>query len=129
VSEPAVASYVFRVRFRLDPDEPGLHPSPATFETTLYRAADEPEEAGWLFFRDYLWHGELSDPTHFRGLAEEALGVPVEVVDFRELRTDEAYLASLKEAIGDDLGAFNADSVSAALSKYLGSSISVSEHD
>jgi len=117
--------YVFRVRFRLDPATSGLRAEPTTFETTLYRAADPPGEPGWLFFRDNLWHGDLSDPEHFRDLTAEALGVPVDSVSFRELRIDEPALEALKGAMADDLAAFNADSVSAALSKYLGSSIRV----
>ncbi|MEF8855343.1 MAG: LWR-salt protein [Haloarculaceae archaeon] len=120
-----VAEYVFHVRFRLDPGETGLRAEPATFETTLFRAADPPRESGWLFFRDNLWHGELSDPEHFRELTAEALGVAVDSVSFRELRIEDGSLDDLKAAVGEDLAAFNADSVSAALSKYLGSSIHV----
>ena len=41
------------------------------------------------------------------------------------VRTDEHYQGALKDALADDLAAVNADSVSAALSKYLGSSIHV----
>ena len=121
-SSPA---YVFRVRFRLEPAETGLRADPASFETTLYRRVDPPGEPGWLFFRDNLWHGDLSDPDHFRTVTAEALGVPVEEVSFSELRIDPDALAELKAAIGEDLPAFNADSVSEALSKYLGSSIHV----
>ena len=117
--------YVFRVRFRLDPAPSGLRAEPGTFETTLFRAADPPGEPGWLFFRDNLWHGDLADAEHFRDLTAEALDVPVDSVSFRELRIDEPALEALKGAIADDLAAFNADSVSAALSKYLGSSIRV----
>jgi len=46
-------------------------------------------------------------------------------VSFSELRTTEAYLDDLKAAIADDLDAFNADTVSEVLKKYLGSSIHV----
>lgn len=119
------ASYVFRVQFRLEPKPSGVSVDPATFETVLSRDADPPGTEGWLFFRDNLWRGELADERHFRDLTEEALGVPVTSVSFRELRTDEAYLAALKEAIAADLDAFNADAVTEVLSKYLGSSIRV----
>ncbi|WP_226010582.1 LWR-salt protein [Halomicrobium salinisoli] len=119
------AAYVFRVTVRLDTGPPGVSVDPTTFETVLERAADPPGEDGWLFFRDNLWRGELADEGHFRELTEEALSAPVADVSFRELRTDEAYLAALKAEIGENLTAFNADGVSEALSKYLGSSIRV----
>jgi len=118
------ARYVFRVTVRLEP-APGYRAEPAEFETVLSRAADPPGEDGWLFFRDTLWRGELGDAAHGRRLAEDALGVPVQSVSFSELRTSQAYLDELKAAVADDLGAFNADSVSEALQKYLGSSIRV----
>ena len=119
------AAYVFGATFRIDPDERGVSLEPDTFETTVYRSADAPGEPGWRFFRDNLWHGELADPAYFREVATEALGVTVIAVDFRELRTSEAYLEGLKAAVADDLEAFNADSVPEVLSKYLGSSIHV----
>ena len=80
-----------------------------------------------LFFRDTLWRGEVSDPEYGRQLAEEWLGEPVESVSFRELQVDETYFAALKEAIADDLAAFNAEHVDEVLSKYLGSSIRVTD--
>ncbi|MFB6083475.1 MAG: LWR-salt protein [Halorientalis sp.] len=125
--EPNVghAEYVLGCRFRLDPDPPDLRAEPAEFETKLYREADPPGGEGWLFFRDNCWRGELNDPDHFRELTEEALGVTVLSVDFRELRTDQSYLDALKAEIAADLDAFNADSTSEVLSKYLGSSIRV----
>lgn len=119
------ARYVFAVRFRLEPTVEGVRVEPATFETTLYRRADPPGEPGWRFFRDNLWRGELSAPEHFRELTEDALGVPVESVAFRELRTSEAYLSALKAEVAADLGPFNADSTTDVLSKYLGSSVRV----
>jgi hypothetical protein len=119
------ASYVFGVRFRLESADPALSADPTTFETKLLREADTPGEDGWLFFRDNLWRGELGDERFMREEAERALGVSVESVDFRELRTDEAYLDALKEAIGADLPRFNADSVDEVLRKYLGSSVHV----
>ena len=118
------ARYVFRVTVRLDP-EPGYRADPDTFETVLSRAADPPGQEGWLFFRDTLWRGELGDDAYGRRLAADALGVPAASVSFSELRTTEAYLDDLKAAVADDLDAFNADTVSEVLKKYLGSSIHV----
>jgi len=119
------ARYAFRVTVRLDPSPPGTTVDPATFETTLSREAAPPGEDGWLFFRDNLWRGELSDPERFRALTENALGVTVAEVSFSELRTDEAYLDALRDEVGASLEEFNADTVDEALSKYLGSSIRV----
>ncbi|WP_135821963.1 LWR-salt protein [Halostella litorea] len=119
------ARYVFGVSFRIEPSTPGTTVEPATFETDLYREADAPGREGWLFFRDNLWHGELSDPAHFRDRTEDALGVRVDDVSFSELRTDGAYLDALRDEVGSSLGEFNADTVDEALSKYLGSSIRV----
>jgi hypothetical protein len=121
------ARYVFAVRFRLEPDAAGVSLRPNEFETRLFREADPPGEEGWLFFRDNLWRGEVNDERHFRQLTEEALGETVLSVEYRALETDAEYLAALKEAIGDDLDAFNADSVSEVLSKYLGSSLEVED--
>ena len=120
------ADYVFACRFSLAPDE-GLRAEPAEFETTLYRPADPPGADGWLFFRDNCWRGAFNDPAHVRRLTEDALGVPVLSVDFRELRTDEAYLDALNDEIRANLGLFNADSASEVLHKYLGSSVHVRE--
>lgn len=122
--DEGTARYVFRVAYRLDPGA-GVSVDPATFETTMYRAADPPGTDGWLFFRDNLWHGELGDEDHVRTLTEEALGVTVTSVSFSELQTDEAYLDALRDEVGASLGEFNAASVDEALSKYLGSSIRV----
>ena len=116
---------VFRVRFRVDPTPPEMSVEPAEFETTLSRAATPPGEDGWLFFRDYLWRGELGDEAYFRDVTAEALGVPVVSVSFSELRTDQAYLDDLEDAISDQLDAFKAETVDEALKKYLGSSIHV----
>lgn len=121
---PGDATYVFRVTFRLDP-EPGVAVEPGRLETTLEYRAPPPGEAGWLFFRDNLWRGEANDPAHLRELAGEALGVEVVTVAFRELRTDEAYLSALRDAIAADLVAFRAEDVDEVLHKYLGSSIHV----
>lgn len=119
------ASYVFRVRFRLEPVQAEVSVEPASFETVMEREADEPGEAGWRFFQDNLWRGEVNDEAHFRELTEEALGVTVESVTFSELRTDEAYWSALRSAIADDLDSFAADSVDEVVSKYLGSSVRV----
>lgn len=119
------AAYVVRVRFRLEPASSNVRVEPSTFETTLFRAADPPGQDGWLFFRDHCWHGEFADSDHAETLLAEALGVPVESASFRELRTDRAYLDALRDEVGETLDAFNADSTSEALSKYLGSSIHV----
>ncbi|WP_336343731.1 LWR-salt protein [Halalkalicoccus ordinarius] len=116
--------YVLAVRFRLAPGR-GVRVEPARFETTLYRDADEPGEDGWLFFRDNLWRGELNSPDHLRELTEEALGVPVEHVEYRRFETSESGYRELKEAIADDLEQFNADSVDEVVNKYFGSSIDV----
>ena len=127
--EAGDARYVFRVRFRLAPAPPDVNVDPETFETLLSRRAATPGEDGWQFFRDNLWRGAVGDEPYLREVTEEALGVPVDSVAFSELRTDEAYLDALRAAIREDLGAFRADSVEAALSKYLGSSIRVTRKD
>ncbi|WP_435364690.1 LWR-salt protein [Haloarchaeobius sp. DYHT-AS-18] len=121
------AEYVVAVRFRLDPASADVSVTPNEFETTLLREADEPGTDGWLFFRDNLWRGELNDPAHVRELAEDELGVTVLFVEFRGLRTDDEYFSALKEAIGDNLDLFRADSVHEVLNKYLGSSIQVQD--
>jgi hypothetical protein len=123
------AAYVFRATLRLDP--PAASADPDRFETTVELPASEPGTEGWLFFRDRLWRGRVGDEPSLRrvvasrlGLAD-ATGVAVAGVDFRELRTDEAYRDALRDAVADDLGRFNADAVDEALHKYLGSSIHV----
>ncbi|MFB6135478.1 MAG: LWR-salt protein [Halobacteriaceae archaeon] len=115
--------YRFAVRFRLDPE--GVAVSPAEFETTMSRPADPPGEDGWLFFRDNLWHGELSDGAHARDLASEALGVEVVDVEFRAFETDRDSYEALKEAIAADLPEFRADDVPEVLHKYFGSAVEV----
>ncbi|MDY6819154.1 MAG: LWR-salt protein [Halobacteriales archaeon] len=117
------ARYRFSVRFRLSPTTVDVTVDPAEFETSLCHRAAPPGEDGWLFFRDHLWRGSVNDPAHFRALVSEALGVTVIDVDYRALEADSAYLSSLREAIAADLSLFNADSVDAVLSNYLGSSI------
>ncbi len=127
----AEAAYVFAVELEVDPsaDDPALRVDPAVVETTLRRRAAEPGEPGWRFFRDNLWRGDVNDHERLRADAAAALGPDVDVrsVEFRELRTDEAYLEALRSAIAADLGAFNADDVDEVLRKYLGSRIHVRE--
>lgn len=123
------AEYVFGVTFRLAPADADV--SPDQFETTMAIPAEPPESEGWRFFRDWLWHGEVTDESRFRRVANERLGfasassLEVLTVDFRELRTDPAYLETLREAIAGDLESYNAENVDEALHKYLGSSIHV----
>lgn len=117
------AAYVFRVRFRLDPD--AVRVDPQEFETVVRRPAAEPGEEGWLFFRDVLWRGEAGDDAHVRRLTEEWLDVPIAEASFREFETDQEYLDALEETIKEDLGQFNAESVSEVRHKYFGSSIHV----
>ncbi|ELZ39970.1 LWR-salt protein [Halorubrum tebenquichense] len=123
------AAYVFRVEVRFEPPEAAVDPD--RFETTAEIPASEPGTDGWLFFRDRLWRGEVGDDPSFRRLAAsrlgvaDAAGVAVAAADFRELRTDEAYLDALKDAIAADLPRFNADSADEVLHKYLGSSVHV----
>ena len=118
-----MAAYLFRVRFRLDPDDVRVDPN--EFETVLRIPAVDPGDEGWLFFQRNLWRGNVGDEGHLRSVAEDHLGVPVEAISFSELETDEASLGALKDEIAADLGLFNADSVDEVLHKYLGSSIHV----
>ena len=119
------AAYVFGVAFRLDPV--GARADPERFETTVEVPAPAPGEEGWLFFRDRLWRGEVGDEPSACAFLGERLGVGVEDVAFRELRTDGAYLDAFSAAIAADLSRFNADDVDEVLRKYLGSSIHVRE--
>lgn len=117
------AAYVFRVRFRLDPD--GAWVDPNEFETILQIPAAEPGTEGWLFFQQNLWGGNANNEAHLCERFADRLGVPVSAVDFRELKTDTASLDALKKAIKTDLGRFNADSVDEVLHNHMGSSIHV----
>lgn len=133
MTESTTARYAFHVRFRLEPHA-DVSLDPQTFETTLYRPANDPGRSGWLFFRDNLWRGEVNDERHLRDLAEAALGVPVESVTFRELQTNPAYLDALKAAIERELDAHpstfgNATSVDEVMKNYLGSSVRVQPED
>jgi len=121
------AAYVFRVEFRLDPDDVRVEPN--RFETVLRVPAVRPGEEGWLFFQHNCWGGTANNKPHLSERFEDALGVPVSSVDFRELETDRAYLDALKNAIAADLGRFNADSVDEVLHNHLGSSIHIRSAD
>ncbi|WP_331234646.1 LWR-salt protein [Natronorarus salvus] len=118
-----MASYVFHVRFRLDPD--GMRAEPSEFETTLVREADPPGTEGWLFFRDRLWRGEIGDERHMREFAEEVLGVRVERVEFHRFEVTGEELATLEAEIERDLEPFRATSATEVLHKYFGSSLEV----
>jgi hypothetical protein len=93
----------------------------------------EPGESGtridWLFFRDRLWRGEISDEAPLRRAASDWLDVDVESLSFKELRTDETSLETLEEAVAADLTRFNADSPDEALQQHLGSSVHVVPRD
>jgi hypothetical protein len=117
------AAYAFRVTFRLNTT--GVTAAPDTFETVVTKPAAEPGTAGWRFFRDALWRGAASDERHLRSVAEDWLSVPVTSVSFSELRTDEAYLSALREAIADD-PTFET-SPRSVLHDHLGSSIRVTD--
>ncbi|MFB6221046.1 MAG: LWR-salt protein [Halolamina sp.] len=125
------AAYVFDVAFQVAAAEASLTPN--RFETTLRLFAPEPGESGahidWLFFRDRLWSGEVSDAGPLCRAASDWLGVEVEHISFKELRTDEAYLDALEDAVAADLTRFNAESTDEALQQYLGSSIHVVPSD
>lgn len=123
------AEYIFRVRLHLDL-QADVRLDPQRFETTLFWPAASPRKEGWLFFRNHLWRGEVNDEPHLRNLAETALNVPVEAIEFREFRTNAAYLDTLKEAIAEKLDAQsspfgNATNVDEVLKNHLGSSIHV----
>lgn len=124
-TDDASAEYVFGIVVRVESDDPDVHIAPETFETTLYKRASEPGGEGWLFFRNVLWRGEVNAPDVVRRLATEALGVPVESVEFRELRSERAYYESLHEEISANLDLFNAETVEETITKYLGSSIRI----
>lgn len=114
---------MFRVRFRLDPDEVCV--SPATFETVVEWPAPEPGTDGWLRFRELCWRGEASDHGYLRDLLGDRLGVSVVEASFSELRTDAAYLEAWEAAVADSLDAFNADSVREVRHRFFGSSVRV----
>ncbi|MFB6134748.1 MAG: LWR-salt protein [Halanaeroarchaeum sp.] len=118
------ARYAFAVRFRLEPRQ-GVSTEPSTFQTRMYRPADEPGEPGWRFFRDTLWRGDAADDEHVRRLTEAALDVPIVSVEYRAFETDETYLERLRRPIAADLPEFKADDVDSVLTKYFGSTIEI----
>lgn len=117
------AAYVFRVQFQLDPA--GVRIEPDTFETVVRKPAVTPGEEGWLFFRDALWRGEVSDGRYLRQLATDWLGATVVDVSFRELETDEEHREALRETIDGQPELFDGDSAREVLHRHLGSSIRV----
>ncbi len=121
------AAYVFRVKFRLAPED--VQVDPEEFETVLRVPAAPPGDEGWLFFQRNCWRGAANNSPHLRERFEDVLGVPVSSVDFRELETDQAYLDTLQNAIAEDLSRFNATSVDKVLHNHLGSSIHVRDSE
>ncbi|MFC6990763.1 LWR-salt protein [Haladaptatus sp. GCM10025707] len=119
------ANYAFSVRVRPRIGRPDLRLSPAEFELQLSKTASQPGDDGWLFFRDYLWRGNLNDEEYFRRELESALDMRVTSVSFSGLRTSPEYLEALKSEIRAHLDLFNAETVEEVLNKYLGSSIQV----
>lgn len=119
--------YRFTVRFQLDP--PTVHLDPAAFDTTMIRPATPPTEEGWLFFRDYLWRGEISDPGQFERHATDLLDVPVTAIEYNAFVTSPAEWDELQSAIADNLELFRDDSVPAVVSKYFGSTVEIQEPD
>jgi hypothetical protein len=118
------AVYVFRVRFRVHATGDATL-APDAFETTFRYAPPNPGSDGWQFFRNYLWRGAVTDHEHARRFVDEHVEGSVERVEFRSLRADAEYVDALRDAVAEDLGAFNAENVDGALSKYLGSSVDV----
>lgn len=121
----ADAAYLFEVQLYLEAEAPDVWLDPAITETTMHKAAAEPGEEGWMFFRDNLWRGEINNYEHTRRLAEEALGMEVRSIEFRELRASEDYYEALKDEIADNLDAFKADDAAEVVKKYLGSRVHV----
>lgn len=121
------AAYVFDVAFRIQPADASLAPN--RFETTLRLHAPEPgdetEQIDWRFFQTRLWNGDVSDEGPLARAASEWLGVEVEQISFKELRTDQEYREALQEAVAEDIRRFNAESADKAISQHLGSSVHV----
>jgi hypothetical protein len=121
------AAYVFSVAFSVPAEDATLAPN--RFETTLRLHAPEPgeetEHIDWRFFQTRLWNGSVSDEAPLRRAASEWLGVEVEHIEFKELRTDQAYRDALGDAVAKDLPRFNAESADEAIGQHLGSSVHV----
>lgn len=125
--DDADAAYVFKVQLYLAPEAPDVWLDPAITETMMHKEAPNPGEEGWMFFRDNLWRGEINNYEHTRRLAEEALGMEVRSIEFRELRASEEYYEELQAEIGEHLDAFKADDAAEVVKKYLGSRVHVRE--
>lgn len=121
------AAYVFSVAFSIPAADATLTPN--RFETTLRLHAPEPgeetEHIDWRFFQTRLWNGSVSDEVPLRRAAGEWLGVEVETISFKELRTDQEYREALETAVAEDLPRFNAESADEAVGQHLGSSMHV----
>ena len=121
------AAYVFSVAFRVQPVDASL--APDRFETTLRLHAPEPgeetEHIDWRFFQTRLWNGSVSDEPPLRHAASDWLGVEVETIQFKELRTDQEYRDALEAAVSEDLPRFNAESADEAIGQHLGSSVHI----
>ncbi|MFC4989202.1 MULTISPECIES: LWR-salt protein [Saliphagus] len=118
--------YAFGVRLRPE-TPPEISLEPPTIERRCLLSAPEPGSEGWLEFRELVWRGEVSDREHVRRLLAEKIGIEVESVDFRALEADPDSFERFKEAVADDLEAFNAENVSEVLTKYFGSSLEIRE--
>lgn len=125
------AAYVSDVAFRVSTAGAVLDPN--WFEPTLRLVAptlgDSPTEEclDWLFFRDRLWRGDISDEAPLRDAASDWLGVELVELTFSQLRTDNEYLGVLTREIGADRSRFSAASADETLHQSLGSSIHVVE--
>ncbi len=121
-----MAAYRFVVTFRLAHD--GLAVDPDTFETTVRKPAPEPGTEGWLFFRNTLWHGEISDPEPFETRLGERLGVEVLDADFRAFECAPEERAALAAAIESNADAFGADTAEGVVHDHFGSALEVAEN-
>jgi len=121
-----MAHYRFAVTFRLRTGE--LRAEPDTFETAVKKPAAEPGTEGWLFFRNTLWHGEISDPGPFKARLGERLGVDVLGADFRAFECTPDERAALKSEIGSHIDDFGADTAEAVVHYHFGSALEVAEN-
>lgn len=87
---------MFRVRFRVAATG-DVRLAPDAFETTVRYAAPDSGSDGWLFFRNYLWRGDVTDHEHARRFVEDHAPVSVETVEFRSLRADREYVDALRD--------------------------------
>ncbi|MCL9816637.1 LWR-salt protein [Natronocalculus amylovorans] len=117
------SGYIFRVEFRLSPAIGSVEPH--RFKTVYRHPLVAPPKDGWLFFRDWLWHGELTDRAQFRPIVSDALGVTVTNVQFSEVVISQPELECLDVAIENNLNKFGPDTSTAVRHAHLGSSIRV----